>query len=179
MSTVLGLILAVALAWLAWLGLRAPRHGRHPDDPSAWNSARLVYAERLFRAPRVGLVARVDRAYLIGGEIELVELKTRPSGRVHTSDVIELSVQRVVVEEHTGRPVSRRGWVLLENPATGRRRAMTVMLFDEQEVLRLRDRRRYLDSGADHHDLADLRGPASGRACERCGQRARCTARLA
>lgn len=171
-------IFAVFIAAL-WFALRSPSLAHHPDEPQVWRSAKLVYAEKLFRAPRLGLVARIDRAYLVDGQVELVELKTRPSGRVHVSDIIELSVQRVVLQERTGESVSRRGWVLIEHVGTGRRRPMSVMLYDEEEVLRLRDRARVLRADAEVEDLAALRGPSSPRACEKCGQRSRCTARLA
>ena len=175
-------IIAVALVALNLFGLwyeaRGEPTGRHPDEPDAWRNAELVYAEKLFRAPRSGLVARIDRAYRMDGVLELVELKTRASDRVHASDVIELSVQRVVLQEHTGEPVSRRGWVLIENAVTGRRIPRSVMLYDEDEVLCLRDRTRQLRQTSHWVRLEDLRGPSSPRACQKCGQRARCTARL-
>jgi CRISPR-associated exonuclease Cas4 len=170
----------VALILLGlWYAGRSGSAPSHPDEPRAWRDAELVYAEKLFKAPKAGLVARVDRVYRMGGELELVELKTRESGSVYTSDVIELSAQRVAIQERTGEVVSRRGWVLIEHPVTRRRVARTVMLYEEDEVLRLRDRARDLVAMRDRVALEQLRGPSSARACLKCGQRSRCGARLA
>jgi hypothetical protein len=44
-------------------------------------------------------VAKIDRAYRVGGELKLVELKTRARDLVYMSDIIELSVQRIVVQD--------------------------------------------------------------------------------
>lgn len=177
-SLVALVVVAIILLGLWYAGRSGPGQ-RHPDEPRAWRDADLVYAEKLFKAPKAGLVARVDRVYRIEGELELVELKTRESGSVYASDVIELSAQRVALQERTGEVVSRRGWVLIEHPVTRRRTARTVMLYDEDEVLRLRDRARELVRQRDRVALEQLRGPASARACLKCGQRSRCSARLA
>jgi CRISPR-associated exonuclease Cas4 len=174
--------IAISLLALILVGLlvatRNTSPWRHPDEPSEWRHAELIYAEKLFKEPLVGMVARIDRAYRINGVIELVELKTRASGRVYASDVIELSVQRVVLQEKTGKAVSRRGWVLIEHSTTRRRTARSVMLYDTDEVLRLRDRTRQLREVANRVTLTELRGPSSPKACAKCGQRTRCTARL-
>ena len=67
--------------------------------PRELKNARLIYAEKLFRTWRpFPLVAKVDRAYLLGEIIVLVELKTRKAPTVYRSDIIELSAQRVAIE---------------------------------------------------------------------------------
>jgi hypothetical protein len=54
----------------------------------------------------IGLIARVDRGYRLKGELHLAEFKTRTHAVVYSSDVIELSAQRLVIEKSTG---ERRG----------------------------------------------------------------------
>lgn len=102
----LGLLLfAVAYSWL-----RSQRD--RPDEgwlPREIADGELAFAERRFESKRLGLVARLDRAYRQGGELHLVELKTRGYYAAHASDAIELSVQRLVLQEETGERVSSVG----------------------------------------------------------------------
>jgi CRISPR/Cas system-associated exonuclease Cas4 (RecB family) len=114
------------------------------------------------------VVARVDRAYRgRTGLIVLVELKTRQADRVHLSDIIELSAQRVALGGDTGEPVARVAWVVVESP-TGRR-AHRVRLMSPRAVRGLASRREALLEGTElpHY-------PATSRACASCTYRSRC-----
>lgn len=95
-------------------GLRAERASR----PEALRNAELIYVERLFRvsAP-VSLTARIDRAYrLPSGVIVLVELKTRWINLPCRSDVVQLSVQRLVMEGQA-QAVAPYGYVVVKRPS--------------------------------------------------------------
>jgi hypothetical protein len=85
-----------------------------PDD---LHGAELAFAEKKFVSMRLGLVARLDRAYRGADDVlHLVELKTRDHDRAYTSDVIELSVQRLAYFPQVEKPIWREF-----PPPTGRR----------------------------------------------------------
>jgi hypothetical protein len=133
--------------------------------PPELRSARLIYAERVFRfVGSVSVTAKVDRVYRTAvGEVVLVELKTRRARRAHLSDVIELSAQRIAVMAETGLPVARHAYVLSEAPA-GRRTAWhRVDLLRQVEVTTLALRRRALLAGE-----ADPRCARSAGFCRTC-----------
>jgi hypothetical protein len=96
-----GALLVVGLLIFAggYVWLRAKQ--AEPDEswlPREIAGGQLAFAEKRFESRRHGLVARLDRAYRAGGELHLVELKTRAYFAAHASDAIELSVQRLVLE---------------------------------------------------------------------------------
>lgn len=137
--------------------------------PEALRDHTLAYSEQTFRSDGDRpVIARVDRAYRgCNGLIVLVELKTRQADRVHLSDIIELSAQRVALAGHTGEPVARVGWVVVESSA--RRTAHRVTLMSLQTVMQLASRRAAL--------LADTESPsypATRRMCASCAHRSRC-----
>jgi hypothetical protein len=144
-----------------------------PWRPRALWRAELAYAEALFRSERRALVARVDRAYRLGGEIVLLELKTRRADAVYDSDVIELSVQKAALQDATGEAVSRRAWVLVENADSGWRTPHEVELLDDGQLTALV--RRYRQVRADR--VRRPEGAANPAQCRHCGQRERCHAR--
>lgn len=80
--------------------------------PPELHGAEIAFAERTFRSQRRQFVARLDRAYRTAGGLHLVELKTRERDAVYISDVIELSVQRIAVEDEAGEPVSGDAWAM-------------------------------------------------------------------
>jgi len=86
--------------------------------PPELRSARLAFAERLFRSEGpIPLVAQLDRAYrTTAGVLVLIELKTRAASRAYGSDVIELSAQRLALEARTGDVVADHAYVLTQNP---------------------------------------------------------------
>lgn len=133
-----------ALAWIAW---RALRHGRSLSRDLAWRPwhlrhAQLAYAETLFRcSDPIALTAKVDRAYRAGGQLHLVELKTRSQHRVYRYDVIELSAQRVAIEGDTGECVATYAHVLTQRPGSTALKRHRVKLLDAKAVAALSRRR--------------------------------------
>ena len=140
--------------------------------PNELRGATVVYAEQTFRSRRTRLVGRLDRAYRLNGLVKLVELKTRPRDAVYMADVIELSTQRVALEDETGEPVALDAWVVVQNSITGARRPHRVALLGVDEVEALRHR--YTD--VSHGLVRDLRPARSIRQCQNCGHRDRCIA---
>ena len=140
--------------------------------PRALWGAELAWAEQTFRSRRRRLVARVDRAYRHGGQVVLVELKTRRTSAVYDSDVIELSVQKAALEDATGEVVSRKAWVLIEDADSGWRTPHEVELLDEQELAALVRRYRLLRTGQMHEAEPAPRLSM----CRHCGHRVRCHA---
>ena len=125
-------------AGLVFFWLRGSRRGRN-DAGEAWlprelRGAHLAYAEQTFRSPARKLVARIDRAYRLGGQLTLVELKTRARAAANPSDVIELSVQRLALQDQTGEHVSMDAIVLVQDRATGARLPIRVRLMDAESV---------------------------------------------
>lgn len=137
--------------------------------PEALKDHTLAYLERTFRSgDDRQVVARVDRAYRgRNGLITLVELKTRQADRVHPSDIIELSAQRVALAGQTGEPVARIGWVVVESSAG--RTAHRVTLMSAQAVWELASRRDTLLGGAESPSY-----PATRGLCASCAHRRRC-----
>lgn len=132
--------LAVAIGWGRW-----PR----PHDvalPPELRSARLVYAEHLFRSPGpVLLTAKVDRVYRnAGGMLVLVELKTRLAHRAYRSDVIELSAQRFALSGQTGESVADHAYVLTEQADGRQTECHRVRLMESVDLIALVERREQL-----------------------------------
>jgi hypothetical protein len=99
-----------------------------------------------------------------------VELKTRGYFAAHASDAIELSVQRLVLQEATGERVSSVAYVAVQQHGEGQPRPIRVALFDENEVLAMRRRLLELRHGQGHAP-----SPAARRkACDKCGHLAVC-----
>lgn len=145
------LVLAVvACGAFLFLVMRAARSIVREHDwlPAELQGGELLFSERLFfgRAP-IFLVARIDRAYLVKGQLYLVELKKRMSSKVFETDVIELSAQRAAVQASTAYQVSRTGIVVIENAATGRRTVRKVELLDDDWVAELLRRRQAVLDG--------------------------------
>lgn len=182
-----GLAILIALALLVSLVLFYRRRDRPesefeaPEDehdlrglPEELRRAPMVYAEQEFRSHSRKLVARLDRAYRIDGRLKLVEFKTRSRNAVYRADVIELSVQRIAVQDETGQPVSKDAWVVVESTATGERESHRVRLLDTREITDMRARYIEISQGT----LSDLQPARSTRQCESCGHRERCIAKF-
>lgn len=119
----LGIAAAALAAWY-WIQVSSARARDSAWLPSELKGARLIYAEQSFTISHpLELVARVDRGYVIDGKVHLVELKTRVIHRAYRSDIIELSAQRLAIEQSTGYPVSDTGYVVIQN-AKGRERTI-------------------------------------------------------
>jgi CRISPR-associated exonuclease Cas4 len=161
-----------AVAWLVCRARRSPRPRCGDRDwlPAELRDAQLVWSEKAFRSQApVPIAVRIDRAYrLPDGVLVLIEFKRRTRRRMHLSDVVELSVQRYVLQ-HAGHVVSRRAYVVVILPDGTRSRAVPVELESAKEVEHRAAR------------LVDLRarraspnGPTRSTVCASCGHRAVC-----
>lgn len=172
---------ALAVIALVLLGVSAVLFVRHSartrgfDErwlPPELRGAAIAYAERTFRSHRRGLVARLDRAYRRdGGELTLVELKTRDRSAVYMRDIIELSVQRLAVQDEVRERVSLDAYVLVQRRKTGKRAPMKVRLLGEPEVMAMRDRYRELVAGA----VRNARPATAPAMCQNCGHLSTCS----
>ena len=141
--------------------------------PAELHNARLLFAEQLFVARKVALVARVDRVYEGGGELVLVELKTRGQHRVYESDVIELSAQKLAVEADRRRRVSDIGYVLTQRGSSKDRQVHTLKLLSSSHVEQLVARRKDLVE-----KRVEPRYASNARLCEACPYKRQCVAGL-
>lgn len=165
----------VACVMAAWAAARIVRRRSVKVDqwmPDALKAHTLAYSEQTFRSgDDRPVMARVDRAYRgHNGLIVLVELKTRQVDRVHPSDIIELSAQRVALAGETGEPVARIAWVVVES--AGRRTVHRVTLLSPRAVWNLAARRDALLAGAESPNY-----PATTGVCATCAYRSRCRPR--
>lgn len=168
------LILAVALAvsWRLLWSLRA-RIAEWRHRPAVLRDADLICVESQFTSKsRWPIVAKVDRAYrLPSGLVVLVEMKTRSTAAVRTSDVIQLSAQRVAVEDELRVQVSDAAFVIFPAQIFDPPIARAVRLMSREQVEAVAARRRRLIDGLDRP-----RWPDSEHICHGCGQRAACGA---
>lgn len=146
--------------------------GELASRPPALADARLLYMEKQFRIRGpVPLVARVDRAYRdVDGAVVLVELKTRWRNRPYLTDVIQLSVQRMVIEGQTGQQVATHGFVTIQRPrGPAFPRSHRVDLMDAPEILALYRRREEIIG-----ERTSPRYASSRSACKGCAFRSLC-----
>lgn len=166
-ETVTGLVGAV-IGWLGWRWLW-PRSQRLPAQ---LQGAQQIWTEREFVIDEpVRLVARVDAAWrLETGEIVLVEVKHRRRDRVHRSDVVQLSAQRLAAEAVTGESIAPWGWVCVHRGRWWRRsRWHRVELMEEREVVDMFMRRQRLLAGE-----VPARPAAAAGVCWSCEWRGKC-----
>lgn len=175
MTTTGGLLLFVLLAiagltaWKLTLKASARASERH-WLPAELQQAKLGFAEKTFRTWRpMGLIARVDRVYRLEGELYLVEFKTRMRSIAYSSDVIELSVQRVVIERSTGERVNEIGYVLTQDLLGRHRSVHKVQLLGRADVIAVARRREAILSGRAVPKYTDSDG-----LCRYCSYRAEC-----
>ena len=104
--------------------------------------------------------------------ITLVEFKTRAIARAYHSGVIELSAQRIALEDETGQVVADIAYVVTQDIATRRRVPHSVRLLPREEVAALVKRREDLVAGR------TVPTPArSTRMCEKCAHLESCSER--
>jgi hypothetical protein len=142
---VAGLAVVAGLTGLLWL--LASRRRRFATGDAVWlpkelRGARLVYSEREFTTESpVPLGARIDRAYALpDGTLVLIEFKRRERPRVYQADVVQLSVQRVVLERATGARVAAHAYVGFVSAGADKIRPRRVELEPELQVAARYDR---------------------------------------
>lgn len=180
MTAILIALLAV-LALVIWILLTPGDRSLPPSSydrferammPAELATARLVMSEKEMRINRPArFVARVDQVFQTkAGQLVLLESKRRKSSRVFDSDVIELSVQSVVLSRR-GYRIAPHGYV--RTVVRGRPSYHRVRLYSEDVVLMLRER--YLDllGGA-----VVPEGPRSIAMCRGCAHASRCEVRM-
>ena len=165
------LLLVVSAVGVSW----TRGDGQAEDEawlPGELRDATLAYAERTFRSTVHGLVARLDRAYRLDGELTLVELKSRSHIAAYPSDIIELSVQRVALRDETGEAVSKVAYVAIQPTEGGAKHPLKVKLLSTRQIVALKARHEQL-----RHSLVEQPKPARAVAmCSSCGHRTRCRA---
>lgn len=167
------LALAVCLVMVG--GLVKRRMGARQERarrPHVLRDAELVYMEQRFRIQRpLRLIARLDRAYRIAdGSLVLVELKTRWSMQPHATDIIQLSAQKLAIENCHGQRVAPYAFVSIEKPdGRSRRVHRRVALLTAREVEALALRRDAVLAGRTTANYA-----ANAAACGSCAYRRDC-----
>ena len=165
------ILLAIAgvMSWKIARSWRARASERH-WLPKELQHAQLAIAEKTFRSWRpIRLIARADRGYRLNGELHLAEFKTRTRALAYLSDVIELSAQRLVIEESTGERVSEIGYVLAQDLLRERRSVHEVQLLPSADVIAVARRRDAILKGRVVPRYASSQG-----LCRHCAYRAEC-----
>lgn len=168
------IVFIASAALFARYGLRT-RAADEQGLPAELRGAQIAFAEVTFRSHRRGLVAKLDRAYRTSDGLQLVELKTRAHNVVYMSDVIELSVQRIAVEDDAGEQVSGDAWVVVQNSRSGVRRPHKVRLLGVGEIAAMRGR--YSDVVRGHGGPPNPSRSLSQ--CAQCAHKERCSATFA
>ena len=167
-------VVAFAIAMAALVVVIVVRLERSSDEaearerlwlPDELRSARLLFAEpKAMRIERpVALVARVDRAYRDdNGWLTVVELKTRKKHVVYASDIVELSVQALVLEQLGHGRARDVGYVVTHLRRSGQRQLHRVQLLAPRQLLDLHNRYVALRRGVEQPRRLN-------RACVCCG----------
>jgi CRISPR/Cas system-associated exonuclease Cas4 (RecB family) len=165
-------VAAILVVWICFaMRRRRLRRGEHAWLPPELEHARIAFAERYFSTKRpLRLVAKVDRAYRSArGALVLTELKTRSKRRAYTSDVVELSAQKVAVERGGHRVVAETGYVVVEHPISRKRVPIAVRLMEEEGIVAMAERYQRLIEGNAMPEQANIAGLCRGCAyAERC-----------
>lgn len=169
-----GVLVAVLLVSLAGALFRRSSSPDEHGVPAELVGADVAFAEKTFRSRQRRLVAKLDRAYRTPRGLVLVELKTRARDTVYEADVIELSVQRVALQDDVGMSVSEYAWVIVQHSVTGHRKPHRVRLMSIDQVEALSLRYRAACDGA----FGGLHPASTPRQCQGCGHRVRCTGKF-
>jgi CRISPR-associated exonuclease Cas4 len=169
------ILLAIAglMAWQMARSWRARASERHWLPPELQH-AQLAFAEKTFRTWRpIRLIARADRGYRLKGELHVAEFKTRTRAVEYSSDVIELSAQRLAIEKSTGERVSEIGYVLAQDLLGKRRSIHKVRLLPRAGVIAVARRREAILKGRVVPKYTGSQG-----LCRHCAYRAECKPHL-
>ncbi|RTL32480.1 MAG: hypothetical protein EKK53_29465 [Burkholderiales bacterium] len=168
----IGVLLLFILSAVVFARFRNGGGGDERGLPRELIGAEVAFAEQTFRSARSRLVAKLDRAYRLDGGLKLVELKTRAADVVYMADVVEMSVQRLALQEATGEPVSMEAWVVVQSANTGKRRPHRVRLLGHEEVGGMAQRYRQIRLGT----VVDPQPARSTAQCRKCAHCDRCAA---
>jgi CRISPR-associated exonuclease Cas4 len=169
------ILLAIAglMVWKMARSWRARASERH-WLPLELQHAQLAFAEKTFRTWRpIRLIARADRGYQLKGELHLAEFKTRTRAVAYSSDVIELSAQRLAIEKSTGERVSEIAYVLAQDLLGKRRSVHKVRLLPRAGVIAVARRREAILKGR-----VVPKYTGSPGLCRHCAYRAECKPHL-
>ena len=170
-----GFLLFILLAIAGLMAWKMARSWRARASERRWlppelQHAQLAFAEKTFRTWRpIRLIARADRGYRLKGELHLAEFKTRTRAVAYSSDVIELSAQRLAIEKSTGERVSEIGYVLAQDLLGKRRSVHKVRLLPRAGVIAVARRREAILKGR-----VVPRYTSSQGLCRHCAYRAEC-----
>lgn len=156
--------IAALLLLAAWGVLSTrPRQTVQTQLPAMLEKARTWAKEREFRiGGRRPMHGVLDEAFeLPDGTIVISETKSRRFKTIYKSDVLQVSAQRVLVENHQRRTVSSEGFVRLLTPQGNEFRPIKLMTADE--VAQAYDLYRQLSRGAIVGDKC--RAPNLCRSC--------------
>jgi CRISPR-associated exonuclease Cas4 len=168
------ILLAIAALIIGWKIARRwqARASEEEWRPQELQYARLAFAEKTFKTWRpIRLIARADRGYRLNGKLHLAEFKTRARAVAYSSDVIELSAQRLAIETSTGELMSDIGYVLVQNSFDKRRSVHQVRLLPRADVIAVAKRREAILKGR-----VAPRYSSSQGLCRHCTYRAECKA---
>jgi hypothetical protein len=169
------MIVLLGLAIVVWLVVQSisdrSAASAAEQRENAWLPMSLRQAELLFAEPRamkidrpVRAVAKVDRAYrLPDSSVTPVELKTRMQHHVYDGDVMELSVQRLVLEGNNIGPVGDIAYVITQDPVSGTRRRHVLRLMPRASTAELVTRYQRIRGGKERGVKAD--DPLKCRGC--------------
>lgn len=177
MIILFGAAVLIALLLIAALILERRDEARDAQRrESSWMPPALRTAELLLAEPRpmrirrpVMAVAKVDRAYRVRNSVVPVELKTRNRHTVYDTDIVELSVQRLVLEGNGYGPVPDLAHVVTEHPLTKARKCHTVRLLARETTAAMVRRYQAIRDGLAHGEMT-----ADRRRCLNCAHRLRC-----
>jgi CRISPR-associated exonuclease Cas4 len=169
-------ILAAIAGLMAWKMARSSRARAVERHwlPRELQHAQLAFAEKTFRMWQpIRVIARADRGYRLKGELYLAEFKTRSRAVAYSSDVIELSAQRLAIEATTRERVSEIGYVLAQDPLGKRRSVHKVRLLPMADVIAVARRREAILKGRVVPTYTGSRG-----LCIHCAYRPECKPEL-
>lgn len=187
-ALLLAAVVAAAITLYLFLVPGAGEGGRHrtrdydaferPAMPAVLANARLALSEvRLTTELPVPLVARVDQVYVSDGLAIPVDTKRRRVARAYPYDIVEVSVQAVVMRRARpqalrGALVAQFGFIRVVTSDTAQPTYLRIELLSEEQLVEIARRRQALLSGT-YRPL----GPSSARICSTCGHRDRCSYR--
>lgn len=184
-ALLLAAVVAAAITLYLFLVPGAGEGGRHrtrnydaferPAMPAVLANARLALSEvKLTTELPIPLVARVDQVYVADGLAIPVDSKRRRVARTYPYDIVEVSVQAVVMRRARpqalrGAQVAQFGFIRVVTSDTAQPTYLRIELLSEEQLVAIARRREAVLAGSQPPV-----GPSSTRICSTCGHRDRC-----